>query len=132
MVFQVEIILNIVFSSQGGSLSALRSLKTLRVLKSFRVLRVFKMFRYLESLRKIGEVLFNSMSSFLSIGILTLLFNVVFSIMGLHVYGEYQPDIGYPNFNTFINSCVLIFQVLPSNQPPSSLPPSSLPHCPLA
>ena len=126
LMFQVEIILNIVFSSQGGSLSALRSLKTLRVLKSFRVLRVFKMFRYLESLRKIGEVLFNSMSSFLSIGVLTLLFNVVFSIMGLHVYGEYHPDIGYPNFNTFVNSCVLIFQVRSiSNKTPCLVDSSS-------
>jgi hypothetical protein len=69
------------------------------------------MFRYLDSLRKLGETLFKSMSSFVSISVLTLLFTVVFSIMGLHVYGEYSPDIGYPNFQTFLNSCVLIFQV---------------------
>jgi hypothetical protein len=42
--------------SQGGSMSALRSLRSLRVLKSFRVLRIIKMFRYMESLRQIAAV----------------------------------------------------------------------------
>uniref|UniRef100_A0A061RPV3 Voltage-dependent calcium channel L type alpha-1D n=1 Tax=Tetraselmis sp. GSL018 TaxID=582737 RepID=A0A061RPV3_9CHLO len=106
---QVEII---IASTQDNNLSALQSLKTLRVLKAFRVFRIFKMFRYLESLRKIGEVLFKSMSSFVSIGLLTLLFNIVFAIMGLHVFGQYEPDIVYPNFRTFVDSCVLVFQVL--------------------
>jgi hypothetical protein len=108
IISQVEIIL---VNAQKSKMSGLRSLKVLRVLKSFRVLRVFKMFRYLDSLRKIGEVLINSMSSFVSIGLLTLLFNIVFSIMGLHMYGQYTPDIGYPNFHTFLDSCVLVFQV---------------------
>ena len=122
---QIEIIITAVLLSQGGSLTALRSLKTLRVLKSFRVLRLLKMFRYLDSLRKLGEVLFKSMNSFVSIGVLTLLFAVVFSIMGLHVYGEYSPDIGYPNFHTFLNSCVLIFQV---PHPPRMLPSLTMPR----
>ena len=107
---QIEIVI-LRTSNQNSGLSALRSLKTLRVLKSFRVLRVLKMFRYLESLRKIGEVLVNSMSSFFSIALLIVLFTIVFSIMGLHVYGHYDPDIGSPNFHTFFDSVVLIFQV---------------------
>lgn len=105
----------------GGGLGALRSLK---VLKTFRVFRVFKMFRYLASLRIIGEVILSSLSSFVSIAVLLFLFLIVFSIVGLHVfgglrdpasfrYGVDDPQLGgRSNFDSFYDSTLLVFKVL--------------------
>jgi hypothetical protein len=81
------------------------------VLKSFRVLRLLKMFRYMESLRLIGEVLMGSASSFMAIAVLIVLFMVVFSIVGLHIFGGIFPPTTVPNFNSFVNAFILVFQV---------------------
>lgn len=94
-----------------SSISALRSLKTFRVLKSFRVLRVLRAFKYLRALSMITEVLGESVGAFIAIGMLISLFLVVFAIIGLHVYGTAQLDIGFPNFHTFFGSLVIVFQV---------------------
>ncbi|CAG9463932.1 unnamed protein product [Pedinophyceae sp. YPF-701] len=102
----------------GGGLSSLRALKSLRILKSFRVLRVFKMFRYLQSMRKVAEVVVAATGSFMSIALLILLVMLVFTIVGLHVYGpeslkrpefdeEYQTT-----FSTFLRSLRTVFQLL--------------------
>lgn len=68
--------------------------------------------RYLKSLRKIGEVLVASATSFAAIAALLLLFWVVFSIVGLHVFGGTPLDSDWPNFDTLINSMVTIFNTL--------------------
>ena len=94
-----------------SSVSALRSLKTFRVLKSFRVLRVLRAFKYLRALSIITEVLGDSAPAFSAIGMLISLFLVVFAIIGLHVYGRAELDIGFPNFHTFFGSLVIVFQV---------------------
>lgn len=86
-------------------------IKSLTVLKSFRVLRLFKMFRYLASLRKIGEVLLSSFSSFMAIVLLMFIFMLVFAIVGLHVYGGIIPEDEFPNFNSFLNSIIVMFNV---------------------
>lgn len=101
-----------VLSASGKSgVSALRSLKTFRVLKSLRVLRVVRAFKYLRALSMITEVLGNSVASFSAIGMLLALFVLVFAIIGLHVYGHADLDIGFPNFHTFLGSLVIVFQV---------------------
>ncbi|KAK9823801.1 hypothetical protein WJX72_005586 [[Myrmecia] bisecta] len=94
-----------------------RQLSGLRVLRAFRVLRLFKLFKYLPSLRRISEVLLATVSSFAAIAALALLFMIVYAIIGLHVYGgvvPIGPRLGepYPNFDTFFNAFVLIFQAL--------------------
>ena len=71
--------------------------------------RLFKMFRYLSSLRKIGEVLVSSASSFIAIVLLMFIFMVVFAIVGLHVYGGVFSDHVFPNFNSFLNSIIVMF-----------------------
>lgn len=86
----------------------------MRVLKSFRVLRVVKMFRYLDSLQQIAKVLITSINSFAAIVVLLGLFWLVFSIVGLHVFGglELAPP-GWPNCDSLINSAILNFHVRP-------------------
>ena len=104
--------------------SRLQSLKALRGLKALRTFRVFKMFRYLASLRIIGEVIFSSLGSFISIAVLLFLFLVVFAVVGLHAFGGLRdPDAftygvddpqfgGRANFDSFYHSVLLTFQVL--------------------
>lgn len=68
-------------------------------------------YRYLDGLRALGEVLLESMESFGAVSILCLLFLIVFTILGLHLFGEVELDIGFPNFNSFFNAFITVFQV---------------------
>ncbi|PRW21007.1 voltage-gated ion channel superfamily [Chlorella sorokiniana] len=100
--------------TMGANGNALRSFRTLRILRSFRVLRVLKIFRYLESLRIIAEVLMASMSQFLAVALLMVLFIFVFSLIGLQVFGQQSVALGsaMPSFLGFWNSFVAVFQIL--------------------
>lgn len=51
------------------------------------------------------------MGSFVAVGVLALLFMIVFSIVGLHIFGGAVPPHQFPNFNTFFNSLLTMFQV---------------------
>lgn len=51
------------------------------------------------------------MASFASIVILLVLFWLVFSIVGLHVFGGLKIDVPWPNCDTLINSLIINFNV---------------------
>lgn len=57
------------------------------------------------------QVLSNSVASFSAIGMLIVIFLVVYAIIGLQVYGQAELDVGFPNFHSFFNSLVIVFQV---------------------
>lgn len=57
------------------------------------------------------QVLISSMASFASIVVLLVLFWLVFSIVGLHVFGGLPIDVPFPNCDTLINSLILNFHV---------------------
>lgn len=57
-------------------------------------------------------MLAQSAASFIAIGVLGLLFMLVFSIIGLHVFGGALPSEEFPNFNTFFNAFLSVFQLL--------------------
>lgn len=57
------------------------------------------------------QVLVSSMASFASIVVILVLFWLVFSIVGLHVFGGLVTDEPWPNFNTLINSLIISFHV---------------------
>lgn len=57
------------------------------------------------------QVLISSMASFASIVVLLVLFWMVFSIVGLHVFGGAKLDIPWPNMDSLINSMILQFHV---------------------
>jgi hypothetical protein len=69
--------------------------------------------RYLESLKVITGVLVSSLGSFAAIVMLLALFWMVFSIVGLHVFGGLELDVfdETANFNSLINAMVLNFNV---------------------
>lgn len=89
-----------------ATVAGLNVARALRVLKALRVLRLFKLFRYMQSLRRIGEVLLSASTSFAAIATLLMLFWLVFSIIGMHVFGAKDLDIyEWPNFSTFLYRC---------------------------
>lgn len=57
------------------------------------------------------QVLISSMASFASIVVLLVLFWMVFSIVGLHVFGGLTLDIPWPNHDSLINSMINSFHV---------------------
>ncbi|MEW5300382.1 MAG: hypothetical protein WDW36_003317 [Sanguina aurantia] len=97
--------------SQGG-LDIVRTNHALRVVRSMRVARLLKLFKHSQGLQDIGVVLLASAPSFSAISILVLLFWVVFGIVGMNVFGGIGMDQAYPNFDTFISSILISFQVL--------------------
>ncbi|KXZ47565.1 hypothetical protein GPECTOR_34g724 [Gonium pectorale] len=102
-------LLEIILSSMGGANAA----RALRVLKALRVLRLFKLFRYMQSLRRIGEVLLSAFTSFAAIATLLMLFWIVFSIIGMHVFGAKDLDVyPWPDFSTFLYSLIATWNVL--------------------
>lgn len=62
-------------------------------------------------LRPVLQVLISSMASFASIVVLLVLFWMVFSIVGLHVFGGLKLDIPWPNMDSLINSMINSFHV---------------------
>jgi hypothetical protein len=62
------------------------------------------------------QVLISSMASFASIVVLLVLFWLVFSIVGLHVFGGLPVDVPFPNCDTLINSLILNFHVSDQHQ----------------
>lgn len=57
------------------------------------------------------QVLISSMASFASIVVLLVLFWMVFSIVGLHMFGGLKLDIPWPNMDSLINSMINSFHV---------------------
>lgn len=74
--------------------------------------RAAQLFKHMPALAKIVGVLLSSAASFFSIGLLLFLFLTVFSIIGLHVYGEIgQLEGTRGHFKDIFNSYILLFQV---------------------
>lgn len=76
-----------------------------------RALRLLKFFHYSKGLAAIGTVLVTSFASFAAIAVLVVLFWVVFAIIGMNVFGGLPLDWPYPNFDTFLGSLLISFQV---------------------
>ena len=62
-------------------------------------------------MRMLAEVLQESMLAFVAVTFLMLIFLIVWTILGLHMFGSLTLDSVYPNFNTFMNSFMAVFQV---------------------
>lgn len=89
----------------------------LSVLRCVRLLRVFKVTRYWRSLSNLVASLLNSIQSIASLLLLLFLFIVIFSLLGMQVFGgrfnfnetEVKPR---SNFDTFWQSLLTVFQVM--------------------
>lgn len=86
----------------SSTLSALRSIRVLRSFRAFRVARLFRSMRYMQTLI---SLISQSMENFIYMGLLLFLFLVVFSLLGMQLFGGRfdfdgeQPRSNYDNFH---------------------------------
>ena len=106
-------IIELIFVS--GEKSTLSAFRIIRVFRIFRVVRVARLFRYLQSMTLIMKVISGSLSKFIYIALLLLLFTVIYTLLGMQVFrGNFNFPEGKPrsNFDSFHNSFISTFQVL--------------------
>lgn len=106
-------IIELVFVS--GEKSTLTAFRTVRIFRIFRVIRVARLFRYLKSMTLIMKVINESLSKFIYLALLLLLFSVIYTLLGLQVFkGQFDFKEGVPrsNYDNFHNSFISTFQVL--------------------
>ena len=100
-------------SNSGGSLSAFR---TVRIFRTFRVLRVARLLRSMQSMQVIIGVIGRSMSSFVYLAILLLLFIFIYSLMGMQLFGgqfnNFEGTKPRANFDSFGVAFLTVFQLL--------------------
>lgn len=89
------------------------------VLRCVRLLRIFKVTKYWFALRNLVNSLINSMRAIASLLLLLFLFIVIFSLLGMQVFGgKFAETTGgieemhRSNFDTFSQSLLTVFQVL--------------------
>ena len=108
-------IFEIVFKQLSQGSANLSAFRTIRMLRTFRVFRVARLLRALQSMQTIMAVIARSYKSFIYITVLMFLFVIIFSLLGMSLFGgsfnfvEGKPRGNYDSFNI---AFVTIFQVL--------------------
>ena len=111
-------LVEIIFLNGQGALSSFRTLRIFRVIRlirTFRVLRVARLLRTLRSMQTIIEVIGKTIGSFAYIGLLLLIFILIYALFGMQLYGgRFNFPDGTPrqNFNSFNKAFLSIFQIL--------------------
>jgi hypothetical protein len=105
--------------SGGGGVSAFQ---TVRIFRTFRVLRVVRLLRGMQSMQVIITVLMKSMSSFMYLAMLLLLFCFIYALLGMQIFGgnfnfddlDGSGESGVPraNYDSFNNAFITVFIVL--------------------
>ena len=96
-------------STGDGPLSTFRTLRLLRVARSF------KLFTAVDSMRRLLEATMKSGAAILNFALLLETFHVIFSLVGLHLFGDTlsSPTFDAPGrFDSFAASYLTCFQVL--------------------
>ena len=107
-------LVELIFMSGSGALSALRAVRIFRV---FRVLRVARLLRGLKSMLQIINVISRSISSFIYLAMLLMLFIFIYALLGMEMFGGTftDPDVVGTvryNFDSFNNSFITSFILL--------------------
>jgi hypothetical protein len=105
-------IFELAFLSGGGALSAFRAV---RIMRTFRVLRVARLLKSMQSMQTIIDVITRSISSFLYLAMLLLLFIFIYALLGMQTFGgKFNFDDGVPrgNFDTFNSAFITVFQLM--------------------
>ncbi|XP_048579316.1 muscle calcium channel subunit alpha-1 isoform X2 [Nematostella vectensis] len=86
------------------------------MLRCVRLLRIFKVTRYWSSLSNLVASLLNSMRSIMGLLLLLSLFMVIFSLLGMQIFGGKfnlgDEDVPRSNFDSFWRALVTVFQIL--------------------
>ena len=107
-------LVEMIFMSGSGALSALRAVRIFRV---FRVLRMMRLLRGLKSMLQIINVIQRSISSFIYLAMLLLLFVFIYALLGMQIFGggftdpEVVDTIRY-NYDSFLSAFITSFIML--------------------
>uniref|UniRef100_A0A8C9S9V3 Voltage-dependent L-type calcium channel subunit alpha n=1 Tax=Scleropages formosus TaxID=113540 RepID=A0A8C9S9V3_SCLFO len=85
------------------------------VLRCIRLLRLFKITKYWKSLSNLVASLLNSVRSIASLLLLVFLFIVIFSLLGMQVFGgkfNFPDQVQRSNFDNFPQALITVFQIL--------------------
>ena len=77
-------VVELAFLSGGGALSAFR---TIRIFRTFRVFRVARLLRSMKSMMEIIAVISRSLSSFVYLALLLMLFLFIAALLGMQIFG---------------------------------------------
>jgi hypothetical protein len=103
-------LLELTFTSANSTVSAFKSVRIFRI---FRVLRVTRLIRQMEYMRIIIKVLSDSVQSFIYIFMLLMLFNFIYALLGMELFGRIGDSfLKYgirQNFNDFTYSFMSVF-----------------------
>lgn len=96
--------------------NTLEDFRYIRFVTAFKVFRMIRIFKYIEFTRFLMEVMKKTMSSFIYLLILFLLFNFVYALVGMQLFGGVldRSDDRYSkyNFDTFWISFITAFNIV--------------------
>ncbi|OMJ93489.1 hypothetical protein SteCoe_3461 [Stentor coeruleus] len=99
----------------SGGTSAITAFRAIRIFRIFRVLRVVRIFRYLKSMTRILLSLGNSISNFAYLFLLLILFQIIFTLINMQIFGgtfNFPEGVPRGNFDSFHWAFVTTFQIL--------------------
>ena len=101
-----------IFGTGGGS--AISAFRSVRIFRTFRVLRVTRLVRSLQYMKVIMQVISNSIEEFSYVFLLLILFNYIYALLGMQIFGGTFNFDSPPrmNFDDFISAFMTVFQVL--------------------
>ena len=105
----------IIFLGGGGAISAFRTLRVFRLVRTVRVLRVARLLRGLQSMMTLLDVISNTIGSFGYIGLMLLIIMLIYSLFGIKLFAgrwNYPDGLPRPNFDSFNNAFIAVFQLL--------------------
>ena len=105
----------IIFLGGSGSISAFRTLRVFRLVRTVRVLRVARLLRGLQSMLTLMEVIANTIGSFGYIGLMLLIIMLIYALFGMTIFAgrwNYPDGLPRPNFDSFNNAFISVFQLL--------------------
>ena len=103
-----------IFILSGGT-SAFTAFRAIRIFRIFRVLRVVRIFRYLKSITLIINSISKSISNISYLFLLLILFQIIFTLLGMQVFGgtfEFSEGLPRGNFDNFNWAFITTFQIL--------------------
>jgi len=98
----------------GGGSSAISAFRSVRIFRIFRVLRVTRLIRQLNYMQVIIEVVSKSLEDFMYIFMLLILFNYIYALLGMQLYGGSFNFSDPPrmNFDDFFSAYMTVFDLL--------------------
>ena len=116
--------IEIIFLGGNGAFSAFRTFRVFRLLRTVRVLRVARLLRGLQSMMTLLEVIANTIGSFGYIGLMLLIIMLIYALFGMTLFAgrwNYPDGLPRPNFDSFNNAFISVFQLLTVENWPSLL-----------